>query len=237
MQILQMKAWWARALGAVAAAALSVAVGLGGEHSPEFEATIDSLVQAAYQTAAAGFPCKVNAGGSPRMIRWQDIETCLNDAEDRVDWERLAAEIESVRLREGALREEASAVVASALDAHVLPYSRVFTVGKKDALLPLSNTVLKFLPEASLKDLPVFDRRLKKQIGTFVERFTYEKSGGLSASNTYKLSLFQYADLEGDLQAPALNNRLLLDSYGVPWEDASSRPGFRLTATRLGFKY
>ena len=36
---------------------------------------------------------------------------------------------------------------------------------------------------------------------------------------------------------PQINNRLLLDSYGVPWEDASSRPGFRLTATRLGFKY
>jgi len=209
----------------------------GQDYSYEFEAKIDSLIVSAYQIATQEFPCKPDTGGKPRMIKWQDLEECLNDADDRVDWDTLTRQIEDLRLEEGLLREDVSPIVESALSAHVIPYSQVLTVKKKDALLPLSNTVLKFLPEDSLKGLSVFDKNLKKQIGTFFSGFTYEKSGGLSASNTYKLSLFQYTDLTGDLQAPTLNNRLLLDSFGVPWEDASSRPGFRLTSNRLGFKY
>jgi hypothetical protein len=123
------------------------------------------------------------------------------------------------------------------MSAHAIPYNRVFKVKKKDALLPLSNTVLKFLPDGSLMDLPVFSKRLKEQIGTFAGAFTYERSGGLSAATTYRLSMFQYKDTKGDLQMPSLQNRLLLDSFGVPWEEASTQPGFRLTIDKLTVKY
>lgn len=209
----------------------------GRDSSGEFEARIDSLIVGAYQAAAAEFPCKPGAGGSPKMIKWQDLDECLNRAEERVDWVSIAGQIEALRLEEGIVREDLSPIVESALSAHVIPYSQVLNVKKKDVLLPLTNSVLKYLPEDSLKGLPVFDKKQKRQIGTFFSSFTYERRGGLSAANTYKLSYFQYTDLEGDLQAPTLNNSLLLDSFGVPWEDASSKPGFRLTSYRLGFKY
>ena len=203
----------------------------------EVEAKIDSLIVTAYQSAAAEFPCEVKAGGNPSMIRWQDIEKCLNDAEDRVDWESLSSRIEALRVDGGFLQSDILEAVESALTAHAIPYARVFKFSKKETLLPLSNTVLKFLPPDSFIDLPVFDKRLRKQVGIFSGVFTYERSGGLSAANTYKLSLFQYTDTKGDIQTPAMGNRLLLDSYGVPWKDASSRPGFRLTSNKLNSKY
>ena len=202
----------------------------------EAEAKIDSLIVEAYQSAEEEFPCKVKASGNPRMIRWKDIEDCLNDAEERVDWENLYRQIETLRVDGGFLQPDILEAVESALSAHAVPYTRVFEVNKKEALLPLSNTVLKFLPSDSLIDLPVFDKRTKKQIGTFSGVFTYEKSGGLSAANSYKLAFFQYTDMKGDLQTPTVRN-LLLDSYGVPWEDASSMPGFRLTSNKLNDKY
>lgn len=86
-------------------------------------------------------------------------------------------------------------------------------------------------------DLPVISKRLREQVGTFAGAFTYERSGGLSAATTYRLSMFQYKDTKGELQAPPLQNRLLLDSFGVPWEDASTQPGFRLTTDNLTVKY
>jgi hypothetical protein len=202
----------------------------------EAEAKIDSLIVAAYQSAVEEFPCKVDASGNPRMIHWQDIEKCLNDAEERVDWANLHKQIETLRVDGGFLQWDMLDAVESALSAHAIPYTRVFKVNKKEALLPLSNTVLKFLPPDSLMDLPVFDKRTKKQIGTFSGAFTYEKSGGLSAANSYKLAFFQYTDMKGDLQTPAVRD-LLLDSYGVPWDEASSQPGFRLTSNKLNDKY
>lgn len=237
MNMMTLRMWLGRILWTGIAIGFYAAGIPAQDLSSEFGAKVDSLIVNAYQTAAQEFPCKPDTGGNPRMIDWKDLEKCLNAADDRINWDSLAGQIETLRQEQGLQREDVTSIVESALSAHAIPYDRVLTVKKKDALLPLSNTVLKFLPEESLKGLPVYDRRLKKQIGTFFSSFTYEKSGGLSAANTYKLSLFQYTDLKGNLQAPMLNNRLLLDSFGVPWKDASSRLGFRLTSNRLGFKY
>jgi hypothetical protein len=237
MNILKMKTWL-RLAASIGLMAGSCSVAFSGPNlSPEFEAKIDGLIIAAYQTAAKEFPCKMKAGGVPKMIPWQEIEKCLNDAEGRVDWEGISLRIEALRQEEGLLRVDVFEVIESALSAHAIPYNRVFSVNKEDALLPLSNTVLKFLPAGSLMDLPVIDKRIKAQIGTFSGVFIYERSGGLSASNTYKLSMFQFTNLKGDIQAPAIGNKLLLDSFGVPWKNASSQPGFRLTSNKLGANY
>lgn len=236
MNILKMKTWFKLVFGICCMSCFWIADGQCQTVSHEFEAKIDSLIVAAYQTAAENFPCKINSGGKPKMMRWQDIDKCLNGADDNVDWEGLSLQIETLRQNGGLLRADVSDVVESALSAHVIPYNRVFSVKKKEALLPLSNTVLKFLPADSLAGLPVFDRRTKEKIGVFANVFTYERSGGLSGANTYKLSIFQYTSLTGDLQVPT-GDRLLLDSYGVPWEDAINQPGFRLTTNKLGFKY
>ncbi|MEJ2108751.1 MAG: hypothetical protein P8Z37_02345 [Acidobacteriota bacterium] len=210
---------------------------LGQDLSSRFEAEIDSMIVAAYQTASEEFPCKPGTDGKPRMIKWQDLDKCLNDANERVDWESLAGQIETLRTEERVLRQDVSPVVEKALSAHLIPYSRVLSVNRKDVLLPLTNTVLKFFPSNTLEGLPVFDRKLKKQIGKFFSTFTYEKTGGLSAATTYRLYMFQYTDLTGDLEAPIISGGLLLDSYGVPWEDISTLSGFRLSSDSLGFKY
>ena len=201
------------------------------------ETKIDTLIISAYNTATAEFPCKIKTSGKPRMIKWQDVEKCLHDAEDRIDWEDLTRQIEALREEGNFPRMAFYEAVESSMSAHAITYDRVFTVKKKDSLLPLSNTVLKFLPDGSLVDLPVFSKRLKEKIGTFAGAFTYERSGGLSAASTYRLSMFQYKDTKGDMQAPQIGNRLLLDSFGVPWEEASTQPGFRLTVDKLTVKY
>jgi hypothetical protein len=96
-------------------------------------------------------------------------------------------------------------------------------------LLPLHNTLLKFLPARSLTGLPVFNNS-GKRIGTFSGVYQFEKEGVLSGT-LQRHSLFKYTDPSGDLQySPA---GLLLDSYGVAWKDASSQPGFQLPPDRL----
>jgi hypothetical protein len=214
-----------------------VADGLCQGLSSVHKMKLDVLIDQAYLTATEQFPCKVGSGGSPRMIDWKDLEKCLNSADDRVDWKHLAEQIEALRVEGDYSRGVMNEAVESALTAHAVTYDKVLTVKKKDVLLPLSNTVLKFLPETSLIKAPVYSKRLKEKIGDFAGSFTYEKSGGLSSANTYRLSLFQYTDFNGDIQTPPVGNRLLLDSFGIPWKDAANQPGFRLTSNRLQFKY
>ncbi|MBN2243194.1 MAG: hypothetical protein JW793_10930 [Acidobacteria bacterium] len=237
MKIRGMNAWSGVAVSACFILSFCAAPCFPEVLTPVYKTRIDALIVTAYQTAAAQFPCKMKTDGKPAMIRWQDVEACLNGAEERIDWENLTRQIEALREEGGFSRTDVYQAVESAMEAHALQYDRVFSVEKKDALLPLSNTVLKFLPKGSLIDLPVFSKRLREKIGTFAGAFTYERSGGLSAANTYRLSLFQYKDAGGDLQTPAIGNRLLLDSFGVPWEDASKQPGFRLTVDSLTVKY
>ncbi len=232
-----MQTWLKLVLGPFLISGFCIVNGVGQELTPVFKTKIDALIVSAYRTAAEEFPCKMGTGGKPKMINWKDVEKCLNEAEERIDWEALTQHIEAL-LQEGSFtRAEMYEAVESSMSAHAISYDRVFSVKKKEALLPLSNTILKFLPEDSLMDLPVFSKRLKEKIGTFAGAFTYERSGGLSAANTYRLSLFQYRDTKGDLQTPSLQNRLLLDSFGVPWEGASTQPGFRLTTDKLTTKY
>lgn len=237
MNILNIKARFRLVLGACLTAIFYAVPSPCQELTSVFKTRIDTLIVSAYRTAAKEFPCKPKTGGKPRMIRWQDVEKCLNDAADRIDWEDLTRQIEALREEGGFSRLEVYDAVEDSMSTHAMTYDRVFTMKKKDALLPLSNTVLKFLPDDSLIDLPVYSKRLKEKIGTFAGSFTYERSGGLSAANTYRLAMFQYKDLRGDLQTPTISNRLLLDSFGVPWEDASTQPGFRLTVDKLTTKY
>ena len=104
-----------------------------------------------------------------------------------------------------------------------------FKVKDDKALLPLSNSVLKFLPADSLLDLPVTDKTGKK-IGTFSGMYTFEKMGEISGTKQ-RHSLFQYTDVKGKMQSSS--DRLLLDSFGVSWKDAVQQRGFRLPADRI----
>lgn len=198
---------------------------------PEIRQKLDTLVAAAYQEAAAGLPCRVKTTGKLKMIRWKDVDRCLNEAVSRVSWDRLGDDIEVLRAQANvASWEEILVFVRASFEVQALPYERVLTVKGDGVHLPLTNSVLKYLPEGSFQGFPVVDKT-GTEVGTFGGVFFYERSGGLSSANKFKLALFQYTDRRGEIQTAA--DRLLLDSYGVPWVPAAPQPGFRLTTEKL----
>ncbi len=194
---------------------------------------IDELITGAYKTAEGQFPCKVKPAGKARIVRWQQVDKCLNEAAGRVDWEELTKDLENVRAASGRVsRSEFTDAVEASLTAHALTFEKVFLIKAEKVLIPLTNSLLRFLPPDSLRDLPVYDNR-GERIGAFAGTYTFERAGALASANTYRLTLFQYADANGNVHSAS--DRLLLDSYGVPWNSARRQPGFRLTSERLPF--
>jgi len=204
----------------------------GQTQSAEIRSKVDAVISSAYETATAKFPCKLKSGGDPRMLRWHDVGKCLDSAYDLVDWDDISNRLKEIRKDYGLQSEELMAVVESSLNAQALPYSRVFNVKDVEALLPLSNSLLKFLPEGSLQDLPVFSKS-GDRIGTFSGVYSFEKMGTISGAPN-QLVLFQYTDPKGNVHGSS--ERLLLDSFGVPWKGAVSQSGFRLPPNAIQLK-
>jgi hypothetical protein len=203
-----------------------------GETVPqETSAAIDAAVLNAYRTASAGFPCKVKGRGKPKMMRWEQVDRCLADAVNKVDWAAFSRQLETARsnAKEISASDFNAAVDASLLE-HALPYESVFTIKSDKILLPLTNSVLRYVPPESLMGLPVTDKA-GTEVGTFSGLYSYERSGGLASANMFRLVLFQYTDRSGKAQSSP--DRLLLDSFGVPWKDAALKKGFRLTMEKL----
>ena len=199
----------------------------------ELKIKVDEIVVKAYAEAAAQFPCKLGTSGKVKMGKWKDVENCVNPAHDLVDWEGHAAELRRIREDERVLLEDMATVVDAALTTHAIYYNKVFQVKDKEedrVILPLSNSLLKFLPEDSLASLPVYSKN-GDLLGAFIGIYGSERSGGLEVMSGYRMVNFQYTDLKGEAQTPT--DRFLVDSYGVPWRDAKVQPGFRLPANKL----
>lgn len=192
----------------------------------EAEAKVDAIVVKAYGSALAGLPCRIKTRGKAKMLRWEDVDRCLNDAERRVDWESLQREITAL----GGVPDEMASIADASMAARAVAYEKVFTVSSDRAHLPLTNSVLKFLPADSLSNLPVIDRE-GTRIGAFVGTYSFERVGGLASANTFRLALFQYSDVNGNVQSAP--DKLLLDSFGVPWKEAAAQRGFRLRIEKL----
>ena len=195
----------------------------------DLQKQVDAVVQEAYQSASAKFPCELKADGNPKMLHWQSADKCLNRAYERVDWENISMRFREIQEKSRIESADFLSAVEASLSAHAVVYGRVFTVIDDKALLPLSNSVLKFLPADSLGGLPVTDKTGKK-IGTFSGTYTFEKMGEISGA-IQRHSLFQYTDAHGNIQSSS--DRLLLDSFGVSWKDAAQQRGFRLPADKI----
>ena len=195
----------------------------------DLQKQVDAVVQEAYQSASAKFPCELKAGGEPKMLRWQSADKCLNSAYELVDWANISRRLQEIQEKGRKESADFLSAVEASLSAHAVVYDRVFKVKDDKALLPLSNSVLKFLPADSLLDLPVTDKTGKK-IGTFSGRYTFEKMGEISGTKQ-RHSLFQYTDVNGKIQSSS--DRLLLDSFGVSWKDAIQQRGFCLPADKI----
>jgi len=194
----------------------------------DVKSKLDTVITGAYETASARFPCKLGTGKA-KMLKWQGIAKCLNDANDRVDWAGVSRQIQEIGKEYGIRGAEMSGMIESLLTSHALPYEKVFIVKQKNALLPLSSSLLKFLPEDSFQYLTVLDSTGKK-LGIFTGIHTFEKVGDMSG-NLNRHRLFQFMDLNGQMQGPP--DKLLLDSFAVPWKDALSQPGFCLPPDKI----
>ena len=76
------------------------------------------------------------------------------------------------------------------------------------------------VPEPILQGLPVFNQS-GERLGEYDHRVSYQRSGGLYASDSYVLYYFQYQDTEGEVESSG--NHLLLDEFLVRWSDLSER--------------
>jgi len=192
---------------------------------------MDALVLQAYQSAGAELPCKIKSRGKQKMMRWEEVDRCVNGAAAKVDWEILSQSLMSLRSVAGGFTAgEFSAAVDASFAAQALAFEKVFAVKEEKALLPLTNSLLRFLSADVLQDIPVFDK-VGTKVGAFAGVYSFERTGSLAASNTYTLVMFQYIDNNGNNQSAP--DRLLLDSFGVPWKEASSQRGFRLPSDKL----
>jgi hypothetical protein len=216
----------------------SISLGLampvfGQSDRNELKKKVDAVIAQAYKEAVVKFPCRLNTSGKAKMGRWQDVENCVNPAHDLVNWEGHAEALKKIREEERISREDLAVAVEAALTEQALSYDKIFLVKEKDvgeALLPLANSLLKFLPEKSLADLTVYSKS-GDLLGVFIGVYSFERSGGLEILTGYSIMNFQYTDLRGNAQAPG--ERFLLDSFGVPWRDARLQPGFRLPSNKL----
>jgi hypothetical protein len=201
-----------------------------GQISREVAEKMDATVASAYQVAAAKLPCKVSAARKTHMLDWKEVDKCMEQARQRLDWDQFSSRLKELRpsnVSEG----DFAAAVENSLARQALPYNKVFLVKGAEALLPLTNSILKYVPQNSLMDQPVFVPRVKYSIGVFAGVFFYERSGALASGISYRLALFQYTDSQGKIQTSS--DKLLLDSYGVPWAKIESQPGFRFPISML----
>lgn len=209
---------------------LSTGAAPAGQLPKDVTDKIDATVALAYEAASTKLPCKVSPTGKAHMLDWKDVDKCMSQAVLRVDWQELSRRINDLRppnVSDG----DFVVAVENSLSRKALPFDQVFRVKNAQALLPLTNSILKYLPPNSLMDQPVFDQKGKKPIGTFAGVFFYEREGGAITGNSYRLALFQYIDPQGKMQSPA--DKLLLDSFGIPWDKVMSQPGFRFTTEKL----
>jgi hypothetical protein len=211
-------------------------LGISQDLPKDLTEEIDTIIGAAFQSAVTQLPCTVKTSGKPKLIRWQDVDKCLNNAAGNINWNELSGQLRALKAGARGLTESAFlTAVDSSISARAVAFDKVFIVKDPQALLPLTHSLLKYLPPDSLQDLEVYEGS-GTAIGTFAGVYLTERPGGLLGNSNYRLARFQYKDKNGDLHAATDNLHLLssgVPSYGVRWSDAMSQQGFRLTSEKL----
>lgn len=142
-------------------------------------------------TESIRMPVNLKKRGKPSRARWEQVDKVLTG-----------------------LRENSQGKVCE------FTFAQVFRTKRKELLFPLTNNLLRTVPEGQLDGLGVMNQE-GEPLGEYVGRVTYEKTGGLVGRKSYVLYYFQFRDLDGRLQSSG--NRLLLDTFLVRWTDLKSR--------------
>lgn len=134
-------------------------------------------------------PKRVKTDGRHDVAKWQDIDKLLNE---------LAQVSEGTNCN--------------------FTFSEIFRIEEESPLFPLTNSVIRVVPEESLKGVPVFNKEAEK-IGSFAGQVRYERTGGLYARRSYTIYYFQYEREDGKLDSAGGGGQLLLDRYLTKWGD------------------
>ena len=136
-------------------------------------------------------PTKFKTRGPLQRARWEQIDEVLTGL--REDLQGIDCEIK---------------------------FQEIFRTDKEELYIPLTNNLVRLVPEATLKGVPIFDQS-GERLGEFENRVSYNRSGGLYRVESYTLYYFQFKDTQGELQSSG--NHLLLDDFLVPWSDLAER--------------
>ena len=131
-------------------------------------------------------PKKVGTRGKPRILKWEDVDKTLNKV-------TKALQGKSCRFT----------------------FAQLFQNKNDDALFPLTNSVVRIVPESTFEGMMVQTRE-GAELGEFSGRFRFDRSGGGYATDRYSLVSFQYRDGSGEFRG--VGTDLLMDHYGVSWE-------------------
>lgn len=153
----------------------------------------NALAQECEQIATElDIPVKLKTRGKPRIGKWEKVDEVLNDLGQRL--ETVACEFS---------------------------FGDLFRNKKEDEMLfPLTNTVLRTVPEESLVGVEVLNQE-GEALGTYSNRVPYERSGGLQLKESYTTYYFQILDSAEKLQS--VGHQLLLDTYVVRWIDIENK--------------
>lgn len=146
-------------------------------------------------------PLKVKARGSHRVLRFEEIDRRLAD---------LAAWLET----------DQAAVLdpeAPAGGPDTLRFADLFVPARPDTLFPLTNSVVRYVPESSLAGLTVFDSA-GVAVGTFSNKYIYTRQG----ERRFTLHFFQYQTAAGTLRRTGPD--LLLDRFSIRWQELADKP-------------
>lgn len=138
-------------------------------------------------------PVKLKTRGKPKVARWEKVDEVMNGLGEKVTSSECS-----------------------------FTFEELFRYKKEDELyFPLTNTVLRVVPEESLPGTRVFNKD-GEQLGVYANRFSYERSGGLQLKKSYSVYFFQYKNAAEKLQA-VRRTGLLLDDFVVKWSDIKDK--------------
>ncbi len=147
-------------------------------------------------------PVNLKTRGSPQRARWEQVDEVLTG---------LSEELQGM--------------------ACELKFEEIFRTDKEELYIPLTNNLVRVVPETILEGLPVFNQS-EERLGEYDSRVSYQRSGGLYATDSYTLYYFQYKDPEGDVESSG--NHLLLDEFLVLWSDLSERVAMNTSSGNSG---
>jgi hypothetical protein len=136
-------------------------------------------------------PVRLKTRGRPQRAQWEQVDRTLVTLQDRLQGRACS-----------------------------LRFEHLFASRRDDVYFPLTNQLIRVMPEKALNGAPVYNQS-GELLGDFAGRFVVEKSGAFYNRQRVTLYFFQYKDQQGELRDSG--RELLLDNYLVKWADIRDR--------------